>query len=237
MCKYLTKLINHNTKVLALQNNQPKKVETCFLHNITPFDSSTIPQLPLESFLTHLHEHMPGNMVGTCFTSVVMLAYAERIRKIKTDFVLNAFNVHRFFLATLVISHKLYSDDCYLNSYIAKLGGISSEELNNLELCLLNWLDFNLYITPADFFSYKSFLTSLDKLAIMNYAVLISDMKLTLFYEQKLRHSSHKIGGAKVSVPNIGVRTKSISPVSFHRENTMDVEEDVEMTSDKAIRS
>lgn len=200
----ITKLANHNTQVLSMNKSSP---ETVPLDKITPFDSCSIPQLTLERFFTRLQEKIPDSQVGVNFAAVLMVAYAERVSAIK-DFCLTAYNVHRFFLATLVVAHKTYSDDCYLNSYFAKIGGIGLDELNSLELCLLNWLDFNTFITPSEFFEYKKFISTIDSYALMKYAVKIVSVTQANVIEHSLRKE------AKTAVRTVRMcRTSSLSPI------------------------
>jgi len=216
LARALTLLANHNGQVLALNKKTPLHLSP---DKATPFDSSVIPQLPLVRYMNKIKERIPGSMTGVCFTAISMIVYAERIRKYKADFTITSYNVHRFFLATLVVTHKFFSDDCYLNSYLAKVGGVNPEELNNLELCLLNWLDFDLSITPSEFFNCRGFLLSLEKLNVMKFAIMINGMKSTIEIEKKLR----KMARGKASVIPCGPvsrRNHSTSPSSRESRST-----------------
>jgi len=213
----LTLLANHNGQVLSNNKKSPLHLSP---DKATPFDSSFIPQVSLERYLSKISERIPGSMTGVCFTAIAMIAYAERIRKYKPDFTITSYNVHRFFLASLVITHKFYSDDCYLNSYLAKVGGVNPEELNNLELCLLNWLDFNLCISPSEFFTCKCFLLSLEKLSIMKFAIMVYGMKETMDIEKKLR----KMAKTNPSlIPHVAYSRKnySASPSTLNSSRTV----------------
>jgi hypothetical protein len=54
-------------------------------------------------------------------------------------------------ITCLAVSAKFYDDVYYTNKYYAKVGGISNEELNRLEYCLLDLLDFNIFVPPDKF--------------------------------------------------------------------------------------
>jgi len=64
---------------------------------------------------------------------------------------LTSLNVHRLFLASLVITVKYNEDINYPNSHYAVAGGIHVRELNRLELTLLTALDYNLRILPETY--------------------------------------------------------------------------------------
>ncbi|PVU92192.1 hypothetical protein BB561_003981 [Smittium simulii] len=59
---------------------------------------------------------------------------------------LNSYNIHRILLTAMTAAQKLSSDFFYKNSSYAKIGGISTEELNFLEMELLFLLQFNLFV-------------------------------------------------------------------------------------------
>lgn len=55
----------------------------------------------------------------------------------------------------LVIAIKYFDDSYYENVYYSKLAGISNKELNGLEIEFLNLIDYSLYISPKQFFTYR----------------------------------------------------------------------------------
>lgn len=58
-------------------------------------------------------------------------------------------------LASLIISIKLTDDDTYLNTYYARLGGVTTQEMVRIELEFLKLLNFNAHVTEDEFEKYK----------------------------------------------------------------------------------
>ena len=55
----------------------------------------------------------------------------------------------------IVIAIKYFDDSYYENAYYSKLAGISNKELNGLEIEFLNFIEYSLYISPKQFFTYR----------------------------------------------------------------------------------
>merc|ERR1719330_995408 len=70
-------------------------------------------------------------------------------------------NVHRLFLASLVVSVKYHEDLVYANSHYAKAGGVHLREVNRLERVILMALDFDLRVPPEQYQIYEASLVSL----------------------------------------------------------------------------
>ncbi|TYI67171.1 hypothetical protein E1A91_D09G279600v1 [Gossypium mustelinum] len=67
---------------------------------------------------------------------------------------LDSFNVHRLLITSVLVSAKFMDDICYNNAYYAKVGGISTEEMNILEVDFLFGLGFPLNVKPDTFRTY-----------------------------------------------------------------------------------
>jgi len=84
-----------------------------------------------------------------CF--VIALVYGQRMIKKKNYATMSSFGLHRLFLVSLLIASKFLDDFYCKNVYFARLGGMSTSELNKMELRLCFVLDFNLAITQDQF--------------------------------------------------------------------------------------
>merc|ERR1719434_324913 len=71
-------------------------------------------------------------------------------------------NVHRVFLASLVVAVKYHEDLVYSNSHYAKTGGVHLREVNRLERVLLVALDFDLRIEEEQYQLYEATLLRLS---------------------------------------------------------------------------
>ena len=101
------------------------------------------------------------NFVILCYKSlglddhmlILSMMYFDKI--LAKKFILTENNIHKVFFICMMEVHKFYSDVVFPNKDYAKLCGISTEELLELELEFLNYLDFNMNISEDDFFAYK----------------------------------------------------------------------------------
>lgn len=64
--------------------------------------------------------------------------------------------VYRIFVLILfvLVNYLLCDCSCYSNGYYAKVGGVSTAEMNNLEMEFLLSLDFKLHVTTEIFYKY-----------------------------------------------------------------------------------
>ena len=55
-----------------------------------------------------------------------------------------------------MIAAKYFDDKYYPNAYYAKVGGISTKELNALEHLFLEYIDFELYFEAEEYEAHQS---------------------------------------------------------------------------------
>ena len=67
-------------------------------------------------------------------------------------------NIHRLLFIAIISAIKYNEDECYTNSYYAKVGGISLSEINRLEFDLLKLIQYSLFVSDANFLQYKQYL-------------------------------------------------------------------------------
>lgn len=65
-------------------------------------------------------------------------------------------------ISASVIAIKFNEDDYYANSFYAKVGGISLEELNQLEYDFLSRCNFSMAIKLKSFIKYYEYLTQFN---------------------------------------------------------------------------
>lgn len=69
-------------------------------------------------------------------------------------FVMDSYNIHRLIIAGVTVATKFFSDFFYSNARYAKVGGITLQELNHLELQFLILCDFKLLISVNELQRY-----------------------------------------------------------------------------------
>ena len=68
---------------------------------------------------------------------------------------------HKLVLTAMLLASKSINDRTYSNKYWARVGGVSTPELNALELNLCFLLGFELMVDEAEFDAYYSYIASL----------------------------------------------------------------------------
>lgn len=92
---------------------------------------------------------------------IISLMYIDKICD-TTTLLLSYHNIHRVILSSIVLAIKYNEDDYYSNTYYAKVGGITLEELNGLEYQMLQGLEFNTFVDAVNYSKYESQLITMD---------------------------------------------------------------------------
>eukprot|EP00756_Hemistasia_phaeocysticola_P009453 Hpha_TRINITY_DN14890_c1_g1::TRINITY_DN14890_c1_g1_i2::g.169885::m.169885 len=76
---------------------------------------------------------------------------------ISNNFMLfKPFSMHRLFLTALVLAAKLNDDIYYINTYYARVGGVTQQELCLLEAHFLNMIEWDIYVSAEEYRRYES---------------------------------------------------------------------------------
>lgn len=126
----------------------------------TVFDSSAIPPIGIDKYLMRL------SATFKCSDASFIAALILVDRLLSYDggrLPLTMRNVHRVFLASLVVAVKYHEDLVYANSHYAKAGGVVLREVNRLERVLLAALDFDLRVDFEQYQMYEAALLALQE--------------------------------------------------------------------------
>ncbi|XP_065871913.1 cyclin-U4-1-like [Euphorbia lathyris] len=121
---------------------------------ISVFHGLSRPNISIQTYLQRIFKY--ANCSPSCF--VVAYVYLDRFVQRQPSFPINSFNVHRLLITSVLVSAKFMDDIYYNNAYYAKVGGISTAEMNLLEVDFLFGLGFQLNVTPNTFHTYCSYL-------------------------------------------------------------------------------
>lgn len=90
---------------------------------------------------------------GLCQKECFILAYiyGQRLLKKPSFGLMSAENVYRFFLVSVMVASKFLDDMYCRNSYFAAAGGMSTAELNALELRFCFLMDFRLAVDAEEY--------------------------------------------------------------------------------------
>ncbi|KAG9454427.1 hypothetical protein H6P81_007331 [Aristolochia fimbriata] len=136
---------------VADSNDAVRRMEQ---QKISVFHGLTRPTISIHSYLGRIFKY--ANCSPSCF--VVAYVYLDRFVQRQPSLPINSFNVHRLLITSVMVAAKFMDDMYYNNAYYAKVGGISTAEMNFLEVDFLFGLSFHLNVTPATFHSYCNYL-------------------------------------------------------------------------------
>lgn len=114
------------------------------------FYNENIPRMSIKEYcerivmLTHCEE-------GSFIASVL---YVDRLCKYN-NVILTLNNIHKMLFTSIIISIKYNEDQCYMDDYYAKVGGVTLLEYTQLQYEFLQLIKYNLYISEKEYETYK----------------------------------------------------------------------------------
>ncbi|KAK6940822.1 Cyclin PHO80-like [Dillenia turbinata] len=120
---------------------------------ITIFHGSRAPTLGIRQYIDRIFKY--AGCSPSCF--IIAHIYMERFLQ-RMDVCLTSLNVHRLLITSIMVATKFVDDAFFNSAYYAKVGGVSTMELNRLEMKFLFSLDFRLYVSVETFRRYCSML-------------------------------------------------------------------------------
>ncbi|XP_042517756.1 cyclin-P3-1 [Macadamia integrifolia] len=133
----------------SVQKNEKLLGTTQKKDSVTIFHGLRAPSLSIRQYVDRIFKY--SSCSPSCF--VVAYIYIERFIQ-RTDVHLSSLNVHRLVITSVMVAAKFIDDAFYNNAYYAKVGGVSTAEMNSLETKFLFSLDFRLHVTVGTFDRY-----------------------------------------------------------------------------------
>lgn len=124
----LGRLIDHNDRIPLTPAN------------LTRFHSRATPTITVSDYLRRIVRYTSTEKA--CL--LILLIYIDRVCDRDKNFTITSLTVHRFIIAAVTVSSKALCDSYCTNSHYARVGGISTQELNTLELEFLSLIDWQL---------------------------------------------------------------------------------------------
>lgn len=117
--------------------------------DLTVFHGSRAPPVSIQQYIDRIFKY--AGCSPSCF--IVAYIYVDRYLQ-QTEAYLTSFNVHRLLVTSLMVAAKFMDDSFFNNAYYAKVGGVSTSEMNRLEMKLLFTIDFRLQVDVDTFRRY-----------------------------------------------------------------------------------
>ncbi|KAI3719201.1 hypothetical protein L6452_20096 [Arctium lappa] len=114
------------------------------------FDCNETPDMTIQSYLERIFRYTRAGPS----VYVVAYVYIDRFCQSLPEFRITGRNVHRLLITTIMVASKYVEDMNYRNSYFARVGGITTEEMNTLELEFLFLMNFKMHVNVSVFESY-----------------------------------------------------------------------------------
>nr|XP_043626602.1 cyclin-U2-1-like [Erigeron canadensis] len=114
------------------------------------FDCNETPDMTIQSYLERIFRYTRAGPS----VYVVAYVYIDRFCRSLPEFRITAHNVHRLLITTIMVASKYVEDMNYRNSYFARVGGITTKEMNTLELEFLFLMNFKMHVNVSVFESY-----------------------------------------------------------------------------------
>ena len=148
----LSKLELNISDILTEISSQNADIE---FNKDDPFSKENPSKVTLQYFFGRIKRYSQINKS----TLIIILIYADRLC-VTAGIILNPHNIHRLILGCLILAIKYNEDSYYNNEYYAKVGGVTVEELNNLEYKSFELLNFNLFISNDIYEKYLAYITN-----------------------------------------------------------------------------
>ena len=147
------KIISNISNVFSdiCENNMKEYITGKNQRLIKPFITLN-PPIKIKDYLEHLYKY--GRMNSS--TIILMLIYIDRfcnINKIKLTYSI----IHKLVLASMIVAVKYNEDEIYSTKCYAQFGGVSKNELLELEYKFIININFNLYVNEELFNKYYDY--------------------------------------------------------------------------------
>ncbi|GKV27779.1 hypothetical protein SLEP1_g36910 [Rubroshorea leprosula] len=126
----------------SIQKNEIMQVKD----TVTVFHGLRAPTISVQKYIDRIFKY--AGCSPSCF--VIAYIYVDRFLQ-KKDIHLTSLNVHRLLITSVMVAAKFTDDAFFNNAYYARVGGISTAELNRLEMKFLFSLDFRLQVSVKTF--------------------------------------------------------------------------------------
>ncbi len=117
------------------------------------FWSPTIPQISFSHYIRRFQGTMPNIETNVLLAIPI---YADRLvkrrgRDMTSGLTLGLNILHRFAITAVCLASKALGDQYYSNAYCAVVGGVSTRELDGMELELAARLEWELQCAPSEY--------------------------------------------------------------------------------------
>ncbi|GKB51229.1 cyclin-like protein [Tanacetum coccineum] len=160
-------------RTLARNERIGRKYGANMSSKIRVFDCYETPDMTIQSYLERIFKYTKAGPS----VYVVAYVYIDRFCRSQPEFRITGRNVHRLLITTIMVASKYVEDMNYRNSYFARVGGITTKEMNSLELDFLFMMNFKMHVNA--FPGGGAEMTQFDDLKAVIGSVSLTDQRDT----------------------------------------------------------
>ena len=143
------------------------------------------PRLPTENELADYCKYVVISCKMESEIPILALIYIEKLIH-NTGILLNKYNWRRVTLIALCIASKIWDDDSLENVHFPKvMSDVTNKEINKLEQSFLDFIDYRLVISGADYAKYYFIMRTLAE-------SIMKDDKALSEFENEIRNKKSK---------------------------------------------
>ena len=136
------------TSIISKSQNSKNPIK-----EISPFKRDYVPKISLFDYLYRIQKYTGVENS----TLILALIYIDRICS-KKQVTLTKYNIHRLLFTSIIIAIKYNEDTKYDNVFYSKIGGVSTNELLQLEGAFLKIINFELFVRDDLYKKYNDYL-------------------------------------------------------------------------------
>lgn len=141
---------------IVLRNERPSAAasQAGCRKKLTIFHGLRAPSIGIHGYIVRIFKY--ARCSPSCF--VLAYAYIDKLTHEQWGSPMTSLNVHRLVITSVMVAAKFLDDSHYNNAHFAKIGGVSTPEMNRLEREFLQILRYRLHITVNAFESCCAYL-------------------------------------------------------------------------------
>ena len=150
------KYINSISKILlelVEKNKKLKNYKKIIRNEKNKFSKLEKPNISIKDYLIRINNYLKPEE-STLIISLILIDKLCCMSKI----ILNEFNIHRILFTSILISFKLNEDIIFSHKYFSSVSGMDNQELKNLEIQFLKFIDYNCFVSKEIYDKYFHYL-------------------------------------------------------------------------------
>jgi hypothetical protein len=150
--KLIQKISTVLENVIKLNNSNSSNLKK----NKNIFNCDEIPDISLYNYLFRIQKYLSVEDN----TLILALIYIDRICK-DGKYMVNSYNIHKILFVAIILAIKFNEDIYYTNKYCAQIGGVSSGELEKMEIRFAFAIQFNFYVEKSLYDRYYNYINKI----------------------------------------------------------------------------